>query len=345
METDDVLTIISCHTDSNIKIDALMRNIKYFLEISSSIVIINSLEFKNIGLEEKIRNAYTNITINDYLTDEHCYAYKSKYDDLNKMNNNELRNHWTLCGKIEKRTLPIPIINISFHYVANDKFVCHGKWIYYLNKLTYTFFKNIILTNDSFIITRSLFDFKKLVQPNTEMAAFSESYEETFHYPDFLRAYNVIGIIKLLKYYESMKDKIDDFDSVIREYEIRSSYIFDKVDVLYKSPPGFLLNINFDDIKLKDYLYKENYPIIKIKKLFILNIYNITTLPADFKSIEYKMLNSDLVKLSDEQAKRHFLIHGIEEGRFYKRCQKVILPDYLTNYLKLIGFTTDIVTK
>ena len=68
-------------------------------------------------------------------------------------------------------------------------------------------------------------------------------------------------------------------------------------------------------------------------------------MPADFKSIEYKMLNSDLVQLSDEQAKRHFLIHGIEEGRFYKRCQKVILPDYLTNYLKLIGFTTDIVTK
>jgi hypothetical protein len=339
MET-DVLTIISCHTDSDIKINALIHNIKYFLELSSSIVIVNSLEFKNIGLEEKIRNAYTNITINDYLTDEHCYAYKSRYDDLNMMNNNELRNHWILSGKIEKRTLSIPIVNISFDYVANDKFVCHGKWVYYLNKLTYTLFKNIILTNDSFIITRSLFDFKKLIQPNTEMVALLESYEWGFHYPDFLRAYNVIGIIKVLKYYESTKLNIHDFDSVIREYEIKSSHIFDKVDVLYKNSDGHQYNIHFNIIKLKHYLYKENYPIIKIKAFSYRNYYNSIDLPSDFKSMEYKMLNADLVEFSDEQAKTHFLIHGIEEGRFYKKRQKVILPDYLTNYLKLIGFTT-----
>jgi hypothetical protein len=333
----NILTIISCHTDSDIKIRSLIHNIKYFLEISSHIAIINSDIFRSINLKEKIQEVYKNVIINNELNDEQCYAYKNKYKDLKNLSNNELREHWSSFGKKENRTFFNSMYNIYFDYIPNDKFVCHGKWIYYLNKIDYINFTNIILTNDSFIITRSLFDFKQLIKPNIELVALLESNQEKHHYPDFLRAYNVSGIKKLLNYYEMNKENITDFLSVVLNYEINSSYIFNNVDVLYKNKNQHDKNIHFDDNLMQDHIYNKNYPVIKIKKI-LFNDYDINELPLDFDSKEYKVLNNDLEKFSDEDATKHFLNHGINEGRLHKKNQVNVLPYFLENYLKLIGF-------
>ena len=88
---ENILTIISCHTDSDIKIRSLIHNIKYFLEISSHIAIINSDTFRLIKLKEKIQEVYKSVIINNKLNDEQCYAYKNNYEDLKYLNNYELR--------------------------------------------------------------------------------------------------------------------------------------------------------------------------------------------------------------------------------------------------------------
>lgn len=337
MNNNNILTIISCNTNSDIKIRSLIHNIKYFLEISSEIAIINSSEFKSVELEKKVQNTYKNVIINDNLSEEQCYDYKNKYEDINNLNNDELREHWITFGKKENRSISDITHNIYFDYIPNDIFLGQGKWIYYLNKIQYDTFKNIILTNDSFIITRPLLDFKQLIHPDKELVALLESYQNSHHYPDFLRAYNVSGIQKLLQYYEKNKNNITDCLSVINIYEINSSHIFNNIEILYKFPNKEAVNIHNDHNYLRTYLYKKYYPIVKIKRL-ISTCYFDNKLPRDFNSDNYRMLNQDLESFSDKDAKNHFLQCGMNEGRLYKKNQQIILPNYLINYMKFIGF-------
>ena len=74
-----------------------------------------------------------------------------------------MREHWIKYGKSEKRTFSFPVYNFYFDYKQNDKFISHGKWMHFLNKFNYRVYENVILTNDSFIITRSLLDLKSLI--------------------------------------------------------------------------------------------------------------------------------------------------------------------------------------
>jgi hypothetical protein len=332
------LTILSCHSDSDIKINAILYNLKFLLEISSTIVIVNSDEFKGI-LEQRLPIMYNqkSIIINDVLSDELCYLYKTTYADLQHLSIIQLKNHWIEFGKKEKRNFPIPTYTIYFEYTKNDKFIAHGKWLYSLNKYNYTAYKNIILTNDSILITRSLYDFNKLMTPDTEMVALLDSYQTKHHYPDFLRAYNSVGIKKIINYYQENKQKITDFFSVITIYEIESSYIFNSVNILFKSADTTPVNIHFSNTILFDYLYNKQYPIVKIKK--ILNT-EYETFPLDFNKKEYKMLNADLKHLNEDndELKIHFQEHGMKEGRPYKKNQLQNKLMFLDIYLKLVGF-------
>ena len=334
-----MLTIISCHTNSNIKIDALIHNIKYFFEISDTIAIINSLEFVHLNIEEKIKKVYVNknIIFNDVISDELCYIYKKKYVDLQHFNNDELRNHWISYGKHEKRSFTFPVYNVYFDYKQNDKYISHGKWLYFLNKINYTIYKNIILTNDSFLITRPLTNLISLVDENTELVSLLNSNQSKQHYPDFLRIYNLIGLNKIIDYFNKNMHKITNFKSIIDEFEINSSCIFQNVKVLYKMNTSYFGNILFDDEYLENYLFHKNYPVVKIKKI-LSTLYVDKHIPNDFNSNEYKSLNPDLEQLSDKDALNHFIIHGINEGRLYKKNQKTQRPIYLEMYLNLIGF-------
>jgi hypothetical protein len=249
------------------------------------------------------------------------------------MSNSKLKQHWIQFGKHERK-FPIPIYNIYFDYIKNDKFVCHGKWLYALYKYNYSNYTNVILTNDSIVVTRSLCDFKQLMTPTTEMVALLDSYEIQHHYPDFLRAYNSVGIKTIIDYYEKNKQNISDFDSVIIIYEIQSSHLFSSVSVLFKSPEK-PINIHFDNTCLPDYLYTKQYPVVKIKKLLITQY---TAFPSDFNSTEYKLLNADLTSFTDEDAKLHFINHGMHECRIYKKNQSIHRPACLEHYLKLVGF-------
>jgi len=332
----NILTIISCHTDNDIKIKGLLHSLKHFMELSTTIAIVNSDEFRQINLEEKIKQAYCskNIIFNDVLTDELCYIYKTKHADLSTFSNEQLRNHWIKHGKAEKRSFYFPVFNIYFDYKQNDKFVSHGKWLHFLNKIDYKTFDNVILTNDSFIIIRPLLDLKTLIEPNVELVSLLESNEITHHYPDFLRIYNQTGLEKIINYYRENMHKITDFASVINIYEIDSSHIFSPVSVLYKNN-GFNGNIHFDNLQLEDYLYNKNYPVVKIKKLLSENI--CKNIPEDFNPSEYKSLHADLNRMSDIEALNHFKDYGIHEKRMYKTNKIFMLPIFLKYYINLMG--------
>mgnify|MGYP006411128961 CR=1 FL=1 len=58
MENTSTITIIACHTNTNLKIQCLMHNIGIFIKISTKIVICNSYEFKHQNIESMVISTY-----------------------------------------------------------------------------------------------------------------------------------------------------------------------------------------------------------------------------------------------------------------------------------------------
>ena len=299
------LAILACHTDNFIKINTLLNNIQHFIEISDDIVIINSKEFESLNIEMKIK--------------DECEYYKERQKSNGKT------------------------VNIYFKYYDNDLHLCHGKWLNYLktidiNNDNYDNYDNYILANDSFIVTRSLKKFSDLKVFNTEMYGIVASNEIKYHYPDFLRGYNKIGIKKILNYYENNKFSIHNYNDAVSINEINSTYIFETKNVLYESDVNYEHNVHFHNDKIKDYLLNRDYPIIKIKKLMSFvnekdddNNYIVNNLILN----EYKILYADLKNYNDSELEEHYLTSGKNEKRICNLVSFInILPDFFRKYLQ-----------
>jgi hypothetical protein len=334
------LCIISCHTNTDYKINTLISNLKYFMEISDHIIIINSNEYKNCNIEKLIKTTYNdcneNIIYNGKLSHDQIYNYKKNNPDLMHMSDNSIKKHWEKFGINENRIILKykKIINIDFSYTENNNLLCHGKWCKVLSKININDYKFTILTNDSFLIVNSLVPFKNSFNINNEMFGLCDSYETKYHIPDFIRCYNNSGILKIYNYYKKNAYKIRDFFSAVLNFEINSTNIFKNIDALFKMNTNYNKNMHYEDEVLKDYLYNRNYPIIKLKKLLSIN-YNIkNSLPVDFDCNEYKNLNIDLQHINNLE--EHFFNFGIYEGRHYKKNQKLNPPEYITNVVNKI---------
>ena len=318
--------IIACHTSSLLKLKAITNNIKYFKDISY-IYIINSNEFKGKIEEEFLNNDFItdHFIINNNLTDKQALIYLDTYPDAKILLKtiDKAKEHYKIFGVNENRQINNSI-NIFIDYQENTNLICHEKWYNCLINIKDKY-NNFILTNDSFLIINSIDNFTNLINDN-EMVGLLDSYQTKYHYPDFLRIYNTNGINKWINFFESNKNKCKTFYDMIINFEINSTYIFDKKDCLYKMPVNYLGNIHFDDELNINYIENLNYPIIKLKKIESVS-YNIcnnikqksnTELPNNFDPNMYKILNIDLNNLNIKELGEHYLKYGVNEGRVYK---------------------------
>ena len=339
----NTLTILACHTDNYVKINTLINNIKYFVEISDDIIIVNSKEYENLCLEQKIINEYNDYPIicNNILSDELCNSYKILNQDLINLNNQDLRYHFIHHAKNENRQISKnKIVKIYINYHPNDEHLCHGKWLYCLNNINLNIYDNYILSNDSFIVTKSLKKFSDLKIFNTELYGLIASNEIKYHYTDFLRGYNKKGIKKLLSYYDNHKPLVKYYDDCVMINEVNSTFIFENKNVLYESEVHYNCNIHFDEDKIKDYLLNREYPAIKLKSImnyvYTRNSDYITS--SDSNSLilnDYKILYPDLKNYSDNDLYDHYLHHGKNEKKICNFSSFIsILPDYLREYMK-----------
>lgn len=325
------ITVMACHTNSEIKIKAILNNIKYISKFSNIIHIVNSSEYS--GLIEKYldKNIYV---INDNLTKEDVEIYTSLYPDLKNCNLSyqECKNHWRTNGKRENRYIEGKAL-IYISYIPNDIFVCQGKWLSVLKNINIDNF--FILTNDSFfIINDNILKIKDIhYSQNYEMISVVDSNEVKHHHMDFFRYYNPYGISKLKSFYETNIINCKNFYDIIKNIEMDSTYITEKRLQLYEMKKDYGKNLHFDDKEYEKYL-EDGYPIIKIKKI-LFNKYD--GFPRDFKADEYKRLHIDLVHMENTEAEQHFINHGFGEGRPYKKNQKTVLPKYLDKYVTSLG--------
>jgi glycosyltransferase involved in cell wall biosynthesis len=291
INAEKTLTILACHSDNSIKINTLLNNLKYFIEISDDIVIVNSKECDTLNLEDKILYEYSNANImcNDNLTDQMCNSYREMYiNEFMNYSNDDLRIHWIEYGKKEKiKISKDKIVNIIFKYYDNDIHLCHGKWLNYLKTINIedNLYDNYILANDSFLVTKSLKKFSDLKVFNTELYGIVASSQIKYHYPDFLRGYNKFGLKKIMHYYENNKFLIKNYDDAVEINEINSTYIFETKNVLYESDANYEHNIHFHEEKIKDYLLNRDYPIIKLR------YFNLNKEIPDFLSKYLEMNN------------------------------------------------------
>lgn len=242
------------------------------------------------------------------------------------------------CSNIEYENLVIknnPDILIDFFYTDNTVFLCEKKWldIYKTDSNISNEYNNFILTNDSFVLTRDIYDFEKLFINDIEETTILASNESFYHHTDFLRRYNKNGFVKIMNYIDEQikitADKSVFTNDVIYNFEMLSHKFFSKTNYLYfENDP---VNIHFIEPYTQKYLEELNYPIIKLKRLQCAN-YKVCPVNYDknpFNPETYKMMHSDLHHLSNTQLKTHFEAYGIKEGRKYYVDQEIIIPEHI----------------
>jgi hypothetical protein len=330
------LTVIACHTYDDTKIDILLHNIAYFMEFSDRIIVVNSCEFEEKQHEiicEKIRAKYPDVCINHVMTDSQLEQYRNMNLDLRNMTLDEVKYHYEMCGKFERRKVSFTCI-LYLYYIPNDVLACFSKYVYALKQIDVSGFSKIILTNDSYLIVKPLTAFFDLTcRPDIEMSSLVSSNEIEYHHPDFLRCYDASCIHRLVDFYNEGISKVQGFHDLIHFYEIPSTHIFTERNVLYELPEDYLKNLHFDDEMLSHYLNHHDYPIIKYKKIQYTYYEDTNEIPADFDPDVYKSLHIDLQHMTLEDAAYHFRYMGIKEGRTYKRDQTIIIPEYLCDHL------------
>lgn len=241
---------------------------------------------------------------------------------------------------ILQQLYPIIFYKFEFVYTNNDKFLCYSKWHHVL-KVKYDslfIYKRFIILNDSFLIHKPMDDFFNFVNSDYEMQTLLISNENRRHFTDFIRSYNYPGILKLIKLYEkyisdTLNKKVLSHE-LINELEINSQNIFFTKNGLFEENQQ--VNINFIDDFRKIYILIKGYPILKLKAIEVPHIDypKPYILPNDFQPVNYREIHSDLTNLDDNELYKHFILHGIVEGRAYKSNQITVFPDYIENILE-----------
>jgi hypothetical protein len=325
------VSVIACHTENSTKINAVVNNVNYLASISDIIYIIDTDYFQNNNLIQTLQDAYPDACINYKLTDKKALEYINDNPDLLHMSIEEAKNHFTTCGFRESNRLHIFSGFIFVFYCENYGY-CYGKWRHFFTNIaTKTKYKNYILTNDSFLITKPLDEFYALVKTNQyDLISLSASNEISYHYTDFLRNYNLESMTTYINFVTTQLSIYSNFLDVIHYIEIPSYKLFNNCKCIYDAELDCSKNVHFDDDKIMHYLNELNYPIVKIKKISV-PYYDLSNVPSDFDHNEYVNLYPDLKNVND--LRDHFLNHGMNEKRYYKKHQRIYIYPPLKEYL------------
>jgi hypothetical protein len=157
-------------------------------------------------------------------------------------------------------------------FIDNSVTIDFGKWIYVLENRDYvTNYKNIIFTNDSYIIVNEIDDFfEKINKNNYDLYGYNDSSEIKYHYQSYLFAVNTTKLPNLLKLFHDHHHKINSTQDAIIFYEINLINYFQnknchlKITHLTNGNNVFFRSDNVYENLLK----KKLLPFIKIKRLF-----------------------------------------------------------------------------
>ena len=258
--------------------------------------------------------------------------YKTYYDDLNNLSDNELLNHFIEYGQYEGR-----------RFMNNCNTFLSKYYTEKLNKLKLLYFFDIPDDFDIYYYKKYNDDIKYLSHIDTMLHYIEHGYYEgrTYNkvnsanfylncfYFNILNKFNNIYIYENddlnnlnIYSYKIINEDINNYPYMSclkhfltegKEHNLLSSkkdlddILVNFNENLYKSINPHLNDLNYLEL-IKHYIYNN-----------IINSYKyLYKLPSDFNHNIYKNIYSDLCNLSDDELSLHYISYGINEGRIYK---------------------------
>ena len=214
------LTIMACHTDTSLKLKAILNNIKYFRFVNNDIIIINS---SNTPYSKELEMA--------------CNARGLKYMEI-----------------------------------QNNSHLDVGKWMHLLKFTSINKYKFIVFTNDSYFINNPICHFyNKMITRNVELYGYNDSTQITHHYQSYLFGVKKEAVHKFIFHYESNKNLLTDYLSVVSNIELKLMNIFQTKDCFLKIGKFYHhkdKNIFFNNDRLYFPLIKHGLlPFFKLKRV------------------------------------------------------------------------------
>ena len=219
--------IIACHTSNKMKISALKHNITKFTELSSSMFIVNSSEYRGV-IEKNIPGVKVNYVDNDHLLCNSKWA-------------------WMLEKIIDK---------FESFILTNDSFIIVNSLERFYKTYNSARFDH---THNQMV---SIVDSNEQIDE-----AFWGVDGESYHYPDFLRWYSHDGTRNWLDFYNKNHEKCKTTQDVINILEIGSSNVIEPNDSAYHVKSDYIGNIHFDNEMMSEWVGNVKYPIVKLKYL------------------------------------------------------------------------------
>jgi len=259
--------------------------------------------------------------------------YKTYYDDINYLSDNELLNHFIEYGQYEGR-----------RYNNNCNTFLSDYYKEKLDTLKLLYFFDIPNDFDIYYYKKYNDDIKYLSHIDTMLHYIEYGYYEgriynkvncknfylNFFYLNLLNKFNNIYIYdnddlnnlnNLNIYsYKIINEEINDYPymSSLKHYLLKGK----KQKLLSSKKDLDNILINFDaNIYKSIHCNLSNLNNLELIKHYIKNNSNnkfIYKLPSDFDYNTYKNIYNDLSNLSDKELSLHYILYGMNEGRIYK---------------------------
>jgi hypothetical protein len=161
---------------------------------------------------------------------------------------------------------------LKYIEIQNNSHLDIGKWMHVLKTTSIESYNFVVFTNDSYFINNPICHFyNKMVTRNVELYGYNDSTQETPHYQSYLFGIKREAVHKFIAHYESHKNLLTDYLSVVSNIELKLMNIFQKKDCFLKIGNFYYhknKNIFFNNDRLYFQLIKHGLlPFFKLKRV------------------------------------------------------------------------------
>ena len=161
---------------------------------------------------------------------------------------------------------------LKYIEIPNSSHLDVGKWMHVLKNANITHYNYVVFTNDCYFINNSICHFyNKMVTINVELYGYNDSTQISHHYQSYLFGVKREAIHKFITHYESHKNLLTDYLSVVSNIELKLINIFQTKDCFLKIGNFYHhkdKNIFFNNDGLYSQLAKHGLlPFFKLKRL------------------------------------------------------------------------------
>jgi hypothetical protein len=161
---------------------------------------------------------------------------------------------------------------LKYIEIPNSSHLDAGKWMHVLKTASINQYNFVVFTNDSYFIKNTICHFyNKMATTNVELYGYNDSTQISYHYQSYLFGIKAEAIHKFITHYESCKNLLTDYLSVVSNIELKLTNIFQTKDCFLKIGNLYYhkdKNIFFNNDGLYIQLMKHRLlPFFKLKRL------------------------------------------------------------------------------